>query len=74
MWLCIIVLKHEVVASDEWHYSGPQDLVTVCLCIQIFIEVSIFPLKSVTTPNGSQVKTLVRKMSMQMSFPETVSD
>jgi hypothetical protein len=27
-----------------------------------------------TTPNCSQVKTLVRTTSMQMSFPETVSD
>ncbi len=34
-------------------------------------NVSIFPLKSVTTTNCSQVKTMT---SMQMSFPETVSD
>ena len=37
-------------------------------------KVSICPLKSVTTPNCSQVKTLVRTTSMQMGFPETVSD
>jgi hypothetical protein len=36
--------------------------------------VSIYPLKLVTMPNSSQVKTLVRTTSMQMSFPETVSD
>ncbi|MBN3279548.1 SYTL3 protein, partial [Polyodon spathula] len=36
-------------------------------------KVSICPLKSVTTPNCSQAKTLVRTTSMQMSFPETVS-
>ena len=35
---------------------------------------SIFPLKSVTTLNCSQVKTLVRMTSIRMSFPETVSD
>jgi hypothetical protein len=35
---------------------------------------SICPLKSVTTPNCSQVKTLVRAMSTQMSFTETVYD
>ena len=36
-------------------------------------KVSFCPLKAVTTPNGSQVKTLVRVTSTQMSFPETVS-
>jgi hypothetical protein len=42
--------------------------------IQWPLKVSICPLKSVTKPNCSQVKTLVRTMSTQMSFPETVSD
>ncbi len=37
-------------------------------------NVSICPLKSVTTTNCSQVETPMRTMSMQMSFPETVSD
>ncbi len=37
-------------------------------------NVSIYPLKSVTTTNCSQVKTPMRTTSMQMSFPETVSD
>ena len=36
--LCIIMLKHEVMAADEWHDNGPQDLVTVSLCIQIAID------------------------------------
>jgi hypothetical protein len=36
-------------------------------------KVSICPLKSVTTPNCSQDKTLVMT-SMHMSFPENVSD
>ena len=30
---CIIMLKH-----GEWHDNGPQDLVTVSLCIQIGID------------------------------------
>jgi hypothetical protein len=38
MGLCIIMLKHEVMAADEWHNNGPQDLVTVYLCIQIAID------------------------------------
>ena len=29
------MLKHEVMAVDEWHDNGPQDLITVSLCIQI---------------------------------------
>jgi hypothetical protein len=35
---CIIMLKHEVMAGNEWHDNGPQDLVTVSLCIQIVID------------------------------------
>jgi hypothetical protein len=38
MGLCIIMLKHEVMAADEWHLNGPQDLVTVSLCMQIAID------------------------------------
>ncbi len=36
-------------------------------------NVSICPLKSITTTNCSQVETLMRTTSMQMSFPEMVS-
>ena len=35
---CIIMLKHEVMAADEWHDNEPQDIVTVLLCIQIAID------------------------------------
>ncbi len=31
---CIIMLQHEMMVVDEWHNNGPQDLVTVSLCIQ----------------------------------------
>ncbi len=144
MGLCIIMLQYEVMIVDEWHNNGPQDLVTVSLCIQNAINkrhlcslsityaclyhnptatmghsihnvdiskpfthttlymlsaicpaqwkpgfireentspkcqtplnVSICPLKSVRTMNCSQVETPMRTTSMQMSFPETVSD
>ncbi len=37
-------------------------------------NVSICPLKSVTTTNCSQVETSMRMTSIQISFPETVSD
>ncbi len=141
---CIIMLPHEVMVVDEWHNNGPQDLITVSLCIQnainkmhqcslsityacpyhnptatmvhsihnvdinkplthtmpytlsaicpvqwkpgfireentspkcqTLLNLSICPLKSVTTTNCSQVETPMRMTSMQMSFPETVSD
>jgi hypothetical protein len=32
-----IMLKHEVMVADEWRDNGPQDLVTVFLCVQIAI-------------------------------------
>ena len=32
------MLKHEVMAEDQWHDNGPQDLITVSLCIQIAID------------------------------------
>jgi hypothetical protein len=35
---CNIMLKHEVMTADEWHNIGPQDLVTVSLCIQLSID------------------------------------
>ncbi len=31
---CITILQHEVIIVDERHNNGPQDLVTVSLCIQ----------------------------------------
>jgi hypothetical protein len=128
-------LRHGAV--HKWHDNGPQDLVTISLCIQIAIDklqlcllskvyagsyhnptttmghcsqqtarphnaihatcsvqlkpgffheehtspacswpskVSIYTEKLVTTPNCSQVNTLVRITSTRMSFPEMVSD
>jgi hypothetical protein len=38
MGQCIIMLEHEVLEEDEWHDNGPQDLITVTLCIQITID------------------------------------
>jgi hypothetical protein len=35
---CIIMLKQEVMEAGEWHDNGPQNLVTVPLCIQIAID------------------------------------
>jgi hypothetical protein len=38
MWLCIIMLKHEVMEADELHDNGPQDLLAVSLCTYIAID------------------------------------
>jgi hypothetical protein len=38
MGLCIIMLKHEVMAADEWQDNGPQDVIMVSLCIEIAID------------------------------------
>ena len=34
----INMLKHKVMVEDEWHNNGPQDLITVSLCIPIAID------------------------------------
>ena len=41
------MLIHEEIVVDEWHDNGPQDLVTVSLCIQIAIDKMKFCLLSV---------------------------
>jgi hypothetical protein len=28
---CIMMLKHEVMAADDWHDNGPQNFVMVCI-------------------------------------------
>ena len=38
MGTCIITLKHEVMAVDDWQHNGPQDLVMVSLCNQIALD------------------------------------
>ena len=38
MGACTFMLKPEVMAGNNWHDNGPQDLVTVSLCIQIAID------------------------------------
>jgi hypothetical protein len=42
MELWIIMLKHEVMAADQWHDNGPQDLITAYLCVQIAIDTKCY--------------------------------
>jgi hypothetical protein len=56
--ICPVPLKPEFICEE---HTSPS-------------KVSIFPLSSDMTLNCSQVKTLVRTTSTQMSYPETVSD
>ena len=44
-----IMLKREVMAADEGHDTGPQDLVTISLCIQIAMQF-VFVVRSLCLP------------------------
>jgi hypothetical protein len=51
----MIMLKHEVMAADEWRNNGPQDLLTVSLCINISIDrmqlcMQLMPAHTITPP------------------------
>ena len=61
------------ICPKQWKPAFIREENTSPTC-QTPSDVSICPLKSVTTMNCSQVETLMRTTSMQMSFPETVSD
>ena len=45
---CIIMLQHVVMVVDEWHNSGPQDLITASLSIQNAINKMHLCLLSIT--------------------------
>ncbi len=80
---------HNVDISKPLTHTTPNTLSAICPVqwkpgfireentspkCQMPLNVSICSLKSVTTMNCSQVETPIRKMRIQMSFPETVSD
>ena len=62
-----------VICPKQWKLGFIREENTSPMC-QMPSNVSICPLKSVTMMNCSQVETLMRTTSMQMSFPEMVSD
>ena len=78
MGLCIIMLKHEVMAADEWHNNGLQDLVTVSLCIQIAIDkmqlcLLSIPYHNPTTTMGHSVHNIDIRKTLAKNTPYTCS-
>ena len=61
--ICPVLLK-PVFIHEEHTSPACQRPLKICIC----------PMKLLTTPNCSQVKTLVRTTSTQMSFLEMFSD
>ncbi len=70
LYKCII---HSFICPVQWKPGFIREENTSPKC-QTPSNVSICQLKSVTTTNCSQVETPMRTTSMQMSFPERVSD
>ncbi len=65
--------KLSAICPVQWKPGFNHEEYTSPKC-QTPSNVSICPLKSVTTTNCSQVETTIRTTSMQMSFPDMVSD
>ena len=76
------MLKHEVRVADEWHENGPQDNVTVSLCIQIAINkmqlclLSVdyaFPYHNPTVTMGHSVHNVDISKPLTHMHPYTLS-
>ncbi|XP_070410420.1 uncharacterized protein [Nothobranchius furzeri] len=79
---CIILLKHEVMFMDVRHNNGPQDLITVSLCIQNAINkmhlcsssiTDACPYHNPTTTMGHSIHNIdISKLLIRMT-PHTLS-
>ncbi len=76
------MLQHEVMVADEWRDNGPQDLVTVSLCIQIAINKMHLFLLSIayacpdhnpTATMGHSVHNIGTSKSLAHTTPHTLS-
>ena len=71
---CIIMLKHEVMAVDEWQDNGPQNLVTVSLNTYIaFNKMEMCSLSvAYTYPYHNPTTTMVHSVhNVDISKPQT---
>ncbi len=76
------MLQHEVMVVDEWHVSGPQELVTVSVCIQIAINkmhlclLSVayaYPYHNPTTTMGHSIHVIVISKPLAHTTPHMLS-
>ncbi|KAK5919027.1 hypothetical protein CgunFtcFv8_022957 [Champsocephalus gunnari] len=79
---CIIMLQHEVMVVDEWHNNGPEDLVTVSLCIHNAINKMHLCLSSITyacpyhnptTTMGHSIHNIDIRKPLTHTTPHTLS-
>jgi hypothetical protein len=67
------------MAVDEWHHNGPQDFVTVSLCIQIaFDKISLsvayaFPYHNHTATMGNSIHNIDISKPIAHTMPYTLS-
>ena len=71
----VIMLQHEVMVVDQWHNNGPQDLVTVSLCIQNAINKMHLCLLSITyaCPLGYSIHNIDISKLLTNTKPHTLS-
>ncbi len=75
---CIIMLQHEVMVVDERHNNGPQDFVTVSLCIQNAINkihlcsLSITNVCPYHNPSATMGHSISQHWHQQTTHPQDV--
>nr|XP_054606326.1 uncharacterized protein LOC129166834 [Nothobranchius furzeri] len=79
---CIILLKHEAMFMDVRHNNGPQDLITVSLCIQNAINkmhlcsssiTDACPYHNPTTTMGHSIHNIDTSKALTHTTPHSLS-